>query len=132
MMRAVTQPSMRPPFPPPHPQVLPGYARPPRRPVGYLVAGLLGVFAAGLTLAGSFLSVDEVAHGGATYAQTWWGVDGPPDTRAAGDTWTGLALVLAILLVTAGAVLAFSPLRTATRLLLALGVGSLTGTMFLQ
>lgn len=130
-MRAVTQPPSRPPFPPPHPRVLPRYVHPPRRPVTPLVAGLTGLVAAGLALAGVFADVHEIETARGGYSVTWWGLDrgeGAPDVTSLG----GLALVLTALLLAVGAVLALSRLATAARLFLALGVGSLTGTVLLQ
>jgi hypothetical protein len=125
---------MRPPFPPPLPQVpqvLPGYARPPRRSAVPLVAGLFGMIAAGLTLGGSFAPVREVKSGESGYVIKWWGID-RPDVAANTDTLAGLTLVLATLLLGVGAVVAFTRVTAAARLFLALGTASLAGTVLLQ
>ena len=122
---------MRPPFPPPHPQVLPAYVQPPRRSVLPLLAGLFGMIAAGLTLGGSFAPVREVESGDSGYVIKWWGVD-RPDFAADTDTLAGLTLVLATVLLAVGAVLAFTRVTAAARLFLALGLGSLAGTVLLQ
>src|SRR4051812_31541493 len=130
---------MRPPFPPPQPQMQqvqvplmpPGYARPPRRSVVPLVTGALGMVAAGLALGGSFAPVREVESGSNGYTIKWWGVE-RPEVTANADTLAGLTLVLATLLLGVGAVVAFTRVTTAARLFLALGVGSLTGTVVLQ
>jgi hypothetical protein len=136
IIRAVTQPYPPPQFapqPPPHPRALPGYARPPRPrgAAGPLVAGLSGLLAAGLVLGGSFPAIHTVDRGDSDVVIKWWGVEG---VELSGDAASlrGLPLVLAVLLLGAGAILAFTRKSTATRLLLALGLGSLTGTVFLQ
>src|ERR1700754_3803329 len=121
---------MRPVFPPPLPQVLPAYVPPPRRSPVPLVAGLFGVIAAGLTLGGSFAPIREVENGAAGYVIKWWGVE-RPNFAADTDSLAGLTLVLATLLLGVGAVLSFTRTTTAARLFLALGVGSLTGTVTL-
>jgi hypothetical protein len=122
---------MRPPFPPPHPQVLPGYVRPPRRSVAGLIAGLAGLVAAGVALGGSFATVHEVNSGSTHFAVHWWGVeqDGP-----IGDTSAliGLSIVLATLLLVSGSVFAFTRTVSVARLLLALGLGTLTGAVVSQ
>ena len=122
---------MRPVFPPPHPQVLPAYVQPPRRSVLPLLTGLFGMIAAGLTLGGSFAPVREVDSGDNGYVIKWWGVD-RPDFAADTDTLAGLTLVLATVLLGVGAVLAFTRVTAAARLFLALGTGSLAGTVLLQ
>jgi len=124
-MRAVTQPSMRPPYPPPHPQVLPRYVPPPRRPIAGIVAGLSGLAAAGLALGGSFAPIYEVDREVGDLVIEWWG------TGPSADTVAGLALVLATLLLVSGSALAFARMVTGARLLLTLGLGSLTGTVLL-
>ncbi|MGH3879627.1 MAG: hypothetical protein ACRDSK_21585 [Actinophytocola sp.] len=121
----MTQPSMRPPYPPPHPQVLPRYVPPPRRPIAGIVAGLCGLVAAGLALGGSFAPIYEVDREVGDLVIEWWG------TGPSADTVAGLALVLAALLLASGAALAFARVVTGARLLLALGLGSLTGTVLL-
>jgi len=125
IMRAVTQPSMRPPFPPPHPQVLPRYVPPPRRPIAGIVAGSTGLVAAGLALGGSFAPIYEVDREVGDLVIEWWG------TGPVADTVAGLALALATLLLVSGAALAFGRMVTGARLFLALGLGSLTGTVLL-
>lgn len=137
IIRAVTQPyqppQFAPPQPPPHPQALPGYARPrrPRGSAGPLIAGLTGLLAAGLVLGGSFPAIHVVDRGDSEVVVGWWGIEGV-DLVGDAASLRGLPLVLAVLLMAGGAILAFTRQVTATRLLLALGVGSLTGTVFLQ
>jgi hypothetical protein len=112
---------------------MPGYARPPRPrgAAGPLIAGLSGLLAAGLVLGGSFPAIHVLDRGDSKVVVGWWGVEGV-DLVGEAASLRGLPLVLAFLLLGTGAILAFVRQSTATRLLLALGVGSLAGTVFLQ